>query len=180
MANDWQMPKRGAACDVCNHEFEFGETMLACLYDSADGFARRDFCDNCQPPEEPRPVGAWKTRRPRPVEKKKQAFDMESIQRMFEQLEDADSPAPLRLRFVLALLLWRKKALKFDGSESDDQGEVWRFHAPRTGAACTVRRPDLDEERLEQLGLQLESLLAGSPGDAGALLAGAEGEHDEA
>lgn len=180
MATDWEMPKRGLVCAACNHEFDPGEAILACLHDTPDGYARRDYCDKCAPPAEPPAVGTWKTIRPLPIEKKQQTFDQESIQKLFEQLEDADAPAKLRLRFVLALLLWRKKVLKFDASHNDDEGEVWRFHATRTDATYDVRRPDLDEERLEHLGLQLESLLTGGSGEIEALVADADGECDDA
>jgi len=108
------MPRRGEACAACGRDFQPGETIRAYLYEFPEGYERRDYCANCRPPDEPFAIGSWQTRRPQPTAKKTSAFDREAIYRFFEQLEDADTPEKQRLRFVLALLLWRKKVLKFD------------------------------------------------------------------
>lgn len=169
MANDWQMPRRGATCNVCQREFEPGDPVRAFLYESAEGYERRDFCASCEPPEQPPAVGFWKTRRPQPNVKKDVAFDRAAVFEFFERLEDADTPERRQLRFVLALLLWRKKVLKFDRSVATDDSEMWHFVVPRTGANHAVQRPDLDEEQLEHLGTQLEALLASQVGELSAL-----------
>jgi len=125
---------------------------------------------NCRPPDEVFAIGSWQTHRPRPAAKKLYSFDREAIQRFFEQLEDADTREKRQLRFVLALLLWRKKALKFDRSETDDGREVWHFVVPRSETAHAVVRPDLNEDQLEQLGEQLEGLLTGKVDDLNAVV----------
>ncbi|MEW6250701.1 MAG: hypothetical protein AB1716_08625 [Planctomycetota bacterium] len=66
----------------------------------------------------------------------------------------------VRLRFVLALLLWRKKVLRLERTLALADHEVWEF-VTRTGAVHRVPRPQLDEAQLEQLSVQLEELLAG-------------------
>ncbi|MFQ5806869.1 MAG: hypothetical protein ACE5I3_10505 [Phycisphaerae bacterium] len=165
MVNDWQMPRPGEACAACRRDFEPGETIQAYLYEFPEGYGRRDYCANCRPPDEPFAIGSWRTRRPQAVARKAASFDREAIYRFFEQLEDADTPEKRRLRFVLALLLWRKKVLKLDRSETTDKGEVWRFVIPASGETHTVERPDLEEEQLERLGAQLEGLLTGEVGD---------------
>ncbi len=71
-----------------------------------------------------------------------------------------------QLRFVLALLLWRKRVLKFTGAVESDQGEGWEFVAPAAGETHRVRRPPLAEDQLEHLSNQLEQLLSGESGDA--------------
>jgi hypothetical protein len=180
VSDDWEMPRRGEACAMCRHSFEPGETIHACLYESPAGYERRDYCTNCQPPDKPFAIGSWKTRRPEPATKKTQAFDRETIYGLFERLEDADTPQQQQLRFVLALLLWRKKVLKFDRSETREDGEVWHFVVPRTDDAHSVQRPDLDEEQLDRLGTQLEVLLAGEVESLDSVPSGLDqDEHDD-
>jgi hypothetical protein len=169
VTNEWQMPRRGEACDGCRRGFEPGDPIQACLYESPEGYQRRDYCADCEPPDEPVPIGSWKMRSPEPAARKTVTFHREAIFGFFQQLEDAETREQRQLRFVLALLLWRKKVLKFDRSEANDDGEVWHFAVPRTGAAHAVERPDLDEDRLEQLGAQLEGLLASGVGDPSAV-----------
>jgi hypothetical protein len=169
VANDWQMPRRGATCHACEREFEPGDPVQAYLYESPEGYERRDFCTGCEPPEQPAPVGFWKTCRPQPTARKAVTFDRAAIFEFFERLEDADTTEQHQLRFVLALLLWRKKMLKLDRSDTAEGTEVWHFVVPRTGAEHAVRRPDLDEEQLERLGTQLEALLASQVGELSAI-----------
>jgi hypothetical protein len=160
------MPRRGSACNACQRAFEPGDAIQACLCESPGGYERRDYCLECEPANDPPPIGLWKTRRPKPVTAKTLNFDREAIHGFFERLEDAQTPEQRQLRFVLALLLWRKKVLKFERSEDGEDGEVWHFVMPRTGATHAVPRPDLGEDELERLGGQLEVLLAGEAGAA--------------
>lgn len=165
MRNDWTMPRHAEVCAACGRPFEIGAIFQACLHEVAAGYERRDYCLECPPSEDPAPVAAWKTRLPEPVATKLQPFDREVIYRFFERLEETDEPHSLQFRFVLALLLWRKKVLKLERSLESAGREIWEFVAPRSGAAHRVERPDLAEDELERLGAQLEQLLAGQPGD---------------
>lgn len=165
VSNDWSMPPRTERCAACGHPFEVGEAFQACLVQAGEDYLRQDFCLTCPPPVDPQPVGVWRTRRPEPATRRLQPFDREAICTFFERLDDTDDPARRRFRFVLALLLWRKKILKLDHTRTTDQGEVWEFSMPRTSASYLVPQPALDVEQLEHLSEQLERLLAGQSGE---------------
>ena len=169
MSDDWQMPRHGEACEACRRSFEPGEKIQARLCEAPEGYERRDYCARCQPQAEIATIGTWWTHRPQPADKRVPAFDREAIYGFFEQLEGADTSEKQQLRFVLALLLWRKKVLKFDRSETRDDGEVWRFAAPASGTEHAVERPELAEDELERLGGQLEGLLTGEMGELSAI-----------
>jgi len=171
VATDWEMPRRGDACTACQKTFEPGDALQAYLFDSPEGYQRRDYCPKCTPPDKTFAIGSWATRRPMPVEKKKQAFDRAAILQLFMALADEDAPEKVQLRFVIALLLWRKKMLKLDGADDRDGREVWRYLVPKTDQRCDVERPDLDEEQLERLGLQLETLISGEITDFNTIVA---------
>ncbi len=165
MSTDWSMPRRAEQCVGCRRAFDVGEIFQAFLYETDEGYERRDYCLGCRPPEDQTPIGSWKTRRPEPVAKKVQPFDREAIYAFFERLEEAEEPSQIQFRFVLALLLWRKKALKMERTVEEVGREVWEFLTPRTGVRHRVERPELGEEQLERLSGQLEQLLAGQPGE---------------
>lgn len=157
----WDMPRRAEHCSQCEREFAIGEPFHACLYAGPDGFQRRDYCQDCPIPEAPAALATWRTARPAPANPRVQPFDRETLYTFFTRLEDATAAEQLEFRFVLALLLWRKKVLKLDRSITDDDGELWLFAATHVDAEHRVRRPELDEARLEDLSTQLEALLAG-------------------
>ncbi|MFH1746483.1 MAG: hypothetical protein ABIG44_05495 [Planctomycetota bacterium] len=162
------MPRAGKECAVCARVFAAGADFWAALYEIGEGYIRRDFCPLCAWPIERRPVGFWKTHRPVPTPKRSQPFDRQALYEFFRRLEHVNEPARQRLRFVLALLLWRKKVLKFERSTTTNEQEYWDFTTAGADDRHRVPRPDLDEEQLEQLSAQLEQLcadLAHSPTD---------------
>lgn len=165
MAHEWNMPRQSPSCCACEREFEVGEAFGAFLYTAPGGFERRDYCAACAPADDAA-LAHWKTRRPAPSTRRAPAFDRETVFTFFSRLDDPDTPDKLQFRFVLALLLWRKKVLRFAETITDREGELWRFETPTGGQRYDVRRPELDETQIERLSAQLEQLLAGGPADA--------------
>lgn len=165
MAAEWHMPPTKGECAAGDRVFEPGEAFRAFLFAGPDGYERRDYCLTCTPPDEPAAVASWKARRPPADAPKAPPMDLEALYAMFEGLSERQEPAQVQLRFVLALLLWRRRVLKLVGTEdaADPQmaEETWRFAAPGREATHLVARPALDEEEIERLSRQLERVIAG-------------------
>lgn len=167
MAHDWHLPARSPRCSACGRAFEVGQIIQATLYDGAGGFQRRDLCLGCAPAASPAPLALWKTRCPAQSAPRPRPFDRQAVHALFQQLEDSDDPPRMRLRFVLALLLWRKRMLRFLRSTwADDGCEVWHYVDLGGPGTYRVRRPELDEQQIMQLSQQLEELLSGRSGPA--------------
>lgn len=169
MATDWQMPRAGETCSACGQSFRPGERFRACLFEHEAGYGRRDYCIGCQSQELLPPIGSWIARRPLEGSKKAPAFDREAIYSFFCRLADAQEPEKRQFRFVLALLLWRKKAIKFERTSDGADGENWEFSADGGAVRHTVLRPPMDEAQIELLSGQLEALLAGGAIEAPAV-----------
>jgi hypothetical protein len=159
------MPRRADACWACRRNFEAGATVQATVYETPSGYERRDYCPGCAPDADRAALASWRTRRAEPVQKKPYAFDRETACSIFEHLAP-ESDAQVRLRFALALLLWRKKLLKFERSVQHGAAETSRFIRTGDRQPFDVQRPDLDETELESLSEQLEQLLATGAVDA--------------
>jgi len=167
VATEWQLSTRGIACDACQRAFNPGEPFDAFLFDGAQGYERRDLCPACVTDEAARAIGHWKTRRAPSSAPPRRAFDVDAACELLAQLESAQTPEALQLRFVLALLSWRKKALRLERVEGAADGERWVFASPRDERPVIVRKPELHEQDLERLGTQLDRLLlAGAAGPA--------------
>lgn len=160
MAKEWEVPKRSNACTACGRPFVDGEALAAYLQADGESYARRDQCLACDPPSDPPPLGTWRTRAALPSATGP-VFDREGLFALLAGLGAASDPQPQRLRFVLALLLWRRKTLKLEDTRNDPDGELWIFRSTRSDDRYEIRRPDLDEGQAEQLSAQLEQLLAG-------------------
>lgn len=177
MANEWEVPRAAGACAAGDRTFEPGELFAAYLFRTAEGYARREYCLTCVPPDAALAVGTWRTRLPPPTPPRTPTFDRAGVLALFQQLESSDHPEQIQLRFVLALLLWRRKALRFVEAQAAPSGEVWRFTATGGDATHVVRRPELDESELERLSAQLEGVLAGATPPPAALARAAEDAH---
>jgi hypothetical protein len=159
------MPRRGETCLACRRAFEVGQTLRAYLFEAPAGYERKDYCGDCRPADELAAMGFWLTRRREPQARKAMAFDKAALLGFFERLENADTPEKRQFRFVLALLLWRRKALKLDDTRKVDGQELWRFSSASGERTYAVVQPDLNEERIEQLSRQLEQALSGEFGE---------------
>jgi len=180
VSSEWSMPRRGESCTACRRPFEPGERLRAYLYETGDGYERRDYCPSCQPDSAPAPLASWTTRRRPAHTTKTRATDWAAVFRLFERLADAASDRQRQLRFLLALVLWRRKALRLETTMTADGQELWLFSEPHCGGEHRVCRPELDEARLEQLSQQLEEVLSGMGEGSELLDIGLREEADDA
>ena len=130
-------------------------------------FARVDFCEKCWA-EGKRPLSPltmfsfWKTTVPSPEQKKKLLVDDSVLVDVFTRMEGKTEPSETRFRFVLALILMRKRLLKYEGMEDKTEGapEVWRMIPRGTEQPVHVVNPHLTEEQIAEVSQQLSAILA--------------------
>src|SRR4029079_16041088 len=98
------------------------------LRETPTGFERLDVCLNCWANfERGDLVGFWRNTMPLAEQKKKLFVDDEVLCQLFERLCDTTEPAKLNFRFVLGLILMRKRLIVYDNSHNDDTGrEIWQ------------------------------------------------------
>lgn len=159
MAHEWNMPRPAHTCAADQHSFAPGESFRTYLFAVASGYERRDYCLDCHPPDAEAAIGAWVTRRPVDAGRRPQPIDREALLEFFRRLGDVTDAARIEFRFILALYLWRKKALRY---VAGDDGDTWYFANPRSDETFCVLRPQLDDDRVELLSRQLEGLLTGA------------------
>jgi len=161
LATEWQMPPSTGQCAAGDRAFEPGDAFRAYLFATPGGYERRDYCLACAPPAGEAPIASWKARHAAPSAPRRRALDVETVYALFEGLAADGPPQQRQLRFVLALLLWRRRVLKLTDTVQEGEQEHWRFAAPSRGDLHVVERPPLAEEEIERLSAQLESLISG-------------------
>jgi len=120
----------------------------------------------------------WKTQVPEPNDKKKMFVDDAVLLNLLRRLEDATEPQRLAFRYVVSLILMRKKLLRYDGMEKrddpDGDGPVqeWWAFTPKLDVSkghfgkwnedetLHVLDPRLDVSQIEQVTTQLGEILA--------------------
>lgn len=119
----------------------------------------------------------WKTAVPEPTDKKKMFVDDNVLLNLLRRLEEATEPQRLAFRYVVALILMRKKLLRYDGTDRiddpDGDGPVqeWWLFTPKLDVTkghfgkwnedetLRILDPRLDESQIEQVTTQLGEIL---------------------
>ena len=165
MATEYNISKTASQCCSCRRELGDGEEFVATVIEGDEELHRNDYCLACWDadgrPQEADLLGLWRGRLRRRQEKKRLFVDDELLINFFERLEDADDPAKVGFRFVLALVLMRKKLLVYDRSETADGADVWTMHLKGSQDQYKVIDPHMDEDKIAEVSQQLGDILEG-------------------
>jgi hypothetical protein len=126
---------------------------------------RRDFCREAWtgPPETA--FGWWKSTVPEPATKKIRLAPNDVLLELFDRL--ADCPGSEDMRYVLTLLLVRRRVLRVDLPVDEAGGEAFGDHratsmtvyCPKRDASYEVAVVVPDDARIEEIQSQLSGLL---------------------
>ena len=94
-----------------------------------------------------------------PGRKKKLFVDDEMLMTFFERLAEETEPERVNFRFVLTLILMRKRILKYDSSEIKDGREIWTLRVTGENRSVRVANPRLTEDQIAQLSSQVGEIL---------------------
>ena len=158
--DEWEIDKPLGHCYGSGKKIEYGEEYFGALVETDEGLARRDFCADYWQEQKPEVFCYWKTKLPQPEQKKQIFVDDEMLMAFFERLEQETEQEKINFRFVLALVLMRKRRLKYDLSKIEDGKEIWRLRiAGGDKEFVEVINPHLDEVQIEQLSSQIGQIL---------------------
>lgn len=175
---EWKIERRQGACSDCERAFEEGERHVSTLAFREAVLVREDLCEPCfdarQGLGEPdgadgRPASTllWWSTRHSADKKRTVQLDLPTLERLFLDLEGREEQNLRELRYVLCLLLMRKRRLKLEGIDRGAGGESFLVKRPRHEARHRVHAFDFDAERMEELQGQLQAIFDGSEGEAG-------------
>ncbi len=157
--SEWEINKPLGQCWGSGRKIECGEEYFGALVETEEGLQRRDFCADYWLSEKPNVFCFWKTKLPNPDQKKQVFVDDDMLMAFFDRLEKETEQEKIDFRFVLALILMRKRHLKYDGTRVDNGNEIWRLRVVGDKQIVEVINPHLDEEQIERLSLQLGQIL---------------------
>ncbi|MFO0972659.1 MAG: hypothetical protein U1A27_04345 [Phycisphaerae bacterium] len=159
---DYEISRGAGQCSACGRTLGAGEAYFSAVLDRPAGLQRVDTCNACwgAPPTEA--LCYFRSRVPPPRQPKRRLLvDDATLLTFFERLEDHAADDLRRdFRFVLALILMRRRVLKYERSLRDEGVDHWLLR--RAGAETTYRLMDrrLDEQRITLLMGELGAILA--------------------
>jgi hypothetical protein len=164
----YDVARPGGVCHVTKAAIEPGRDYFAALREADDGgFERLDVLPEAWEDVEKGPLLAfWQTTMPEPNAKRRVFVDDAALAALFHRLDGADSPERLNFRFVLGLILIRKRLIAHEGVATDDQGRTvwqlrWRGRNTPAGSAVEVELvdPGLSEAEVEEIAGSMSEVL---------------------
>jgi hypothetical protein len=182
---DWKIEKRRVECRQCERAFEEGERHVSPLAIGEAGLSRADRCLDCWRARDEEPAESseeqrlfWWFTRHQADRKKSVQLDLETLERLFLELEGHEERAVRELRYLLCLLLMRKRRLKVERVDRDREGDAFVVKRPRREERYRVFVFDFAPERLDELRTQLQAIFDGAEPEAADLTGAASGDPD--
>jgi hypothetical protein len=142
---DYQIQPSTRRCCVTGRELQAGEKVYSVLLDENGKFVRKDFSEEAWQGAPPDAFSFWVGHVSTGDKKRRLAVDDELLLDCFGRLEGEIGSERVNFRFVLALLLMRKRRLKLEEARTEDSQEVLYLRCSQTGVQHRVVNPNLTE-----------------------------------
>lgn len=161
MANEWDIKGRAEKCEVTDRAFQDGEFFYTLLFHDRAGFRRMDLSEEAwqQRNDNRQPFSFWRSKfepPPPPLPKALEKGTAEDLLRHYMQEEHAQHA---NARYILALMLERKRILKPIDTKDDGNGRVLIYEHAKTGEVFVIPDPQLRLDQLEAVQNEVAALL---------------------
>jgi hypothetical protein len=147
---EYQIQPNTRVCSVTGRALEVGERFYTALLEENGQFIRKDYSLESWQGPPPEAFSFWTGHVPPPEGRIKPRIDDDLLEECFHRLEGQADPGRVRFRYVVALLLIRRKRLKFEQTIMVDGEEKVCVRCARTGEKYQVINPRLTEEEMSQ------------------------------
>ena len=153
-------------CHTCERVFGVGDEYYSVVVETAqeDHLARQDFCPGCWKPDAGAYFSFWKARVPEPeaaAQRGPRLVDLGRLLQLFEHLADSPDEQAQRFRYVLALVLMRKRRLKIVESRriAGGRGEALTLRETGSERRHEVSCPSISDEEIRSVADRLREIL---------------------
>ena len=178
MLQNWQIRVRSHACAQTGVPFEDGQPIYTAIYFDPDtgGYLRRDVSLDAWEQElaERTPYSYSKTNYQKTfTEEKPDIASKESALALLQRLVEEDEARTEHARYILAVMLERKKQLTETDVKDTENGRMRFYENKKTGDVFVIRDPELRLDELEPVQEEVAMLLGfGGPAAAAAKAVG--------
>ncbi|MEO2048193.1 MAG: hypothetical protein ABGX16_16695 [Pirellulales bacterium] len=158
MLSDYDVRRCSKVCAASELHIEPGEIYYSVLHVQGAETVRMDYrADSWKGPPEAC-LGWWRSRLPTAHNSKPQLAPRDVLVNLLIQL--ADIPSEMEFRYVLSLVMLRRRILRYQDSNFDDSGKEWMdLYCPHREQQLDVQVAAPDSERSIQLQQRLIELL---------------------
>ncbi len=165
MNQDWEIRRRSDLCTVTQRPFTEGEFFYTALYREADGFRREDVCEEARPslPADPPPFSLWRAKFEMPPPPPPEPLGKQDAESILRKLIAENAEPTKNARYILALMLERKRLLK--PVESTDP-DILVYERTGTGETFLIPNPRLSLAQVPEVQKEVSALLGLQFGEA--------------
>jgi len=164
MESEWEIKSRAHCCARTGKQFGQGEYFYTLLFREREGFRREDISEEAwaNRNENIEPFSFWRSKYEAPAPPALEPLPKDDVESLLRRLIASQDPASANVRYILALMLERKRILR--PVESRDAGLLVYEHAA-TGETFVVANPDLSLESIPAIQSEVYGMLARSFGE---------------
>jgi len=155
---DYEIQRCTKRCQATGRELKPGDAYYSVLVVEAGGLARHDYSPEAWQGSPEGAIGWWKAEIPSAKSKKRHWAPNEVMLRFFDELERQEDKQDVR--YVLSLLLVRRRVMRQEEIEQDDRGrELLVLYCPRRDETYRVPAVVPDALRAAEIQAELAQLL---------------------
>lgn len=122
MSEEYSFKGVAETCGPCEKAFDAAESLFSALHREEEGYVRLDFCASCWEKQPKEPLLCFWKRKARTKETQP-TVDGSVVFDIFQKLDGAENRHDQNFRYILGLLLMRRKRLKFIDVDKTEDGE---------------------------------------------------------
>jgi len=145
---DFDIAAPARACVVSGRELRPGDAVISVVADDAGKFVRTDYAAEAWSGPPDGAIAWWASRIPTSAKPQKPTYNEDVLLDLFRHLAEAADPQRVSFRYVVALLLMRRKRLKFEDLKKVNGQDVLIVRDVRSGVRYDALDPRLDEEAI--------------------------------
>jgi len=158
MQSDWNIKGRSHQCSKTGREFEEGEFFYTLLFRDEGGYRREDLCEQAwdERNDNIQPFSFWRSRHEAPPAAPAETLRKEDAEDLLRRLIGEQDPAHANARYILALMLERKRRLR--PIESGDPDTLVYEHVG-SGETFVIQNPHLGFDQIPAVQREVSALL---------------------
>jgi len=163
----WSIKSRSHSCSVTGRKFTEGETFYTAIFpdEESSGYIRQDFSIEAwknRKNDDPKPFSFWTSKYHLPVKEEEVRVTNESPEDLLRRLIEEDLEHTENARYILAIMLERKKQLVEADAQPTSSGIIRIYEHRKSGDVFIVKDPNIPLSEIESIQQEVSELLENS------------------
>ena len=166
---EWNIQNRSGNCNVCQTLFTDKQIYYTILSSLTEGYRREDLCSSCwvasggnMVREKQGVISYWQGVYQEPAKTTKDLLPHENAESIFRRMITRNDPAEVEARYILAVMLERKRILKHRETQKTAE-KLLVYEHMETGEIFMVQDPQLRLDQLEEVQKRVASMIKPTP-----------------